>query len=123
MNKKAFALGALLAVVLSLCVMGFGEEIFGVQVYPGAKLDEPTTKFLKENLKMEGAAYRTADSVEKVAAFYKTQSMLKAVSVEKEGALFMKGSYELTVTIQNPWMDMKTGAKMTDTLISISKGK
>lgn len=72
---------------------------------------------------MEGAAYRTADSVEKVVAFYKTQNMLKAVSVEKEGALFMKGSYELTVTIQNPWMDMKTGAKMTDTLISISKGK
>lgn len=123
MIKRAFALAALLMLVLSFGALSFAEEVFGVPVYPGAKLDEQTTKFVKEGLKMEGAAYRTTDSVEKVAAFYKTQPMLKTVSIMKEGAMFMKGSYELTVTVQNPWMEMSTGKKMTDTLITISKGK
>ncbi len=123
MIKRAAAFSTLLIVVLTLGAWVFAEEVFGVQVYPGAKLDEQTTKFIKESLEQDGAAYRTADSVEKVAAFYKTQSIVKAVLVEKESAMFMKGSYELTVTIQNPWMNTKTGQKMTDTLVSIVKGK
>jgi len=120
-KKSVFIL--LSAMIFSIVALTSAEEIFGIQVYPGAKPDAETTKFLKEGLKVDGAAYRTPDSVEKVAAFYRTQKVLKSVSEDKEGAMFMKGSYEITVTIQNPWQDMKTGKQMTDTLISIVKGK
>jgi len=37
--------------------------------------------------------------------------------VTGEGALFKKG--KINVTLQSPWMNMKTGAMMKDTLISI----
>jgi hypothetical protein len=37
----------------------------------------------------------------------------------KEGAMFKKGNID--ITIQNPWMDMKSGRMMKDTLISIVK--
>lgn len=123
MTKRILVIALLLSVMLPAVALIYAEEIFGVQIYPGAKLDEETTKFLKDGLKVNGAAYRTSDSVAKVAAFYKTQKILSTVSEEKEGAMFMKGSYEVTVTIQNPWQNMKTGQKMTDTLISIVEAK
>jgi len=33
--------------------------------------------------------------------------------------MFKKG--DINITVQNPWMDMKTGQHRTDTLISIVK--
>jgi hypothetical protein len=123
MIKKISPTALLLAMMFSLIASVYAEEIFGIQVYPGAKLDSESTQFLKDSLNMNGAAYRTTDSVAKVSAFYKGQKVLAVVSEKKEGAMFMKGSYELTITIQNPWRNMKTGQQMTDTLISIAKPK
>ena len=123
MIKKISLTALLLAMMFSPVVSVYGEEIFGIQVYPGAKLDSETTQFLKDSLHLNAAAYRTTDSVAKVTTFYKGQKGLAVVSEKKEGAMFMKGSYELTVTIQNPWRNMKTGQQMTDTLISIAKPK
>jgi hypothetical protein len=123
MIKKISLTALLLAMMFSPVVSVYGEEIFGIQVYPGAKLDSETTQFLKDSLKLNGAAYRTTDSVEKVTAFYKGQKVLALVLEKKGKAGFMKGSYELTVTIQNPWRNMRTGQVMTDTLISIAKPK
>lgn len=37
----------------------------------------------------------------------------------EEGAMFKKG--DIDITIQNPWIDMKTGNIMKVTLISIVK--
>jgi hypothetical protein len=64
-------------VVLSLLFMSAvsADELFGVQVYPGAKLDEATSKVLKEQISVNGLCYRTNDSVKKVAEFYGKQGL------------------------------------------------
>ena len=95
------------------------QDVFGVPVYPGAKLDETTTKFLTEDMGMEAKAFRTADPVAKVAAFYKAKGLTE-IMVGDEGAMYKKGD-TVDVTIQNPWQNMKTGGMEKDTLISIVK--
>ena len=96
---------------------GNAEEKFGVVVYAGAMPDGGTSNFLKQ-MSPQSAAYRTADSVEKVVDFYKKQSGFKLIGdPTKEGAWFKKGKVD--VTIQSPWMDTKTGKMSKDTLISI----
>jgi hypothetical protein len=112
-----------IAVVVLTLAAGFvaAEEKFGVPVYPGAKYDAETSKAVKDMMKMETACYRTEDPISKVAAFYKEQGLKSIGDVTKEGALLRKG--KIDVTIQSPWMNMKTGAMMKDTLISIVKNK
>jgi hypothetical protein len=95
------------------------QEVFGVPVYPGAKLDEATTKFLAEMMGGEAKAFRTADPVAKVAAFYKSKGLTE-IMVDPEGAMYKQGD-AVDVTIQSPWQNMRTGAKEKDTLISIVK--
>jgi hypothetical protein len=95
------------------------KDVFGVAVYPGAKLDEATTKFLTESMGMNGKAFLTADPVAKVAEFYKTQG-LKEIMVSQEGAMFKKGD-DVDITLQNPWQNMQTGKMEKETLISIVK--
>jgi hypothetical protein len=95
------------------------QDVFGVPVYPGAKLDETTTKFLTEDMKMEAKAFRTTDPVAKVAAFYKAQGLTE-IMVGDEGAMYKKGD-TVDVTIQTPWQNMRTGVLEKDTLISIVK--
>ena len=114
----------MLVIIAILVVSGIhaasAEERFGVQVYPGAKYDEATSRSLKESMSIEAACFRTNDSVAKVVEFYKKQQSLSLLGeATKEGALFR--SKTVDVTVQNPWMNMKTGAMMKDTLISIVK--
>jgi hypothetical protein len=93
---------------------------FGIEVYPGAQPAPEVSKMLKDSMKVEGGTFTTADSVEKVTAFYKRQAGLKEnPGSDKESSSFMgKG---VMVTVQNPWMDMKTGTKKASTLVSIVK--
>jgi hypothetical protein len=95
------------------------KDVFGVPVYAGAKLDEATTKFLTESMGMEAKAFRTADPVAKVAAFYKAKGLTE-IMVAEEGAMYKKGD-TVDVTIQSPWQNMQTGGMEKDTLISIVK--
>jgi hypothetical protein len=95
------------------------KDVFGVPVYPGAKLDEATTKFLTESMGMNGKAFRTPDALAKVAEFYKTQG-LNEIMVSEEGAMFKKGD-DADITLQNPWQNMQTGKMEKETLISIVK--
>lgn len=108
-----------------------------IAVYPGAKPDAATTEFLRSQMGVEGAAYRTNDSLQKVAAFYQQQPGMKPMGdATKDSAAFVAGCKEefnavmkkkMTtgcthhVTVQNPWMDMKTGKMVADTLVSIVK--
>jgi hypothetical protein len=112
---------AFLAVALLAVMSAAGaEERYGVTVYPGAKYDEATSRAIKDGMGMEAACFRTNDSVAKVVDFYRQQKTLKLLGdATKEGALFR--SKTVDVTVQNPWMNMKTGAMMKDTLISIVK--
>ena len=115
--------GKMLSFVAGLFVAGIlvagAEEKFGVKVYDGAKYDATTSKTLSESMSIQAACYRTNDGVAKVTAFYAKQAGLESMGGDKEGAMFKKG--DVDITIQNPWMDMKTGKMMKDTLISIVK--
>lgn len=109
----------------------------GIAVYPGAKQDAATTGFLRSQMGVDGAAYRTADSLQKVAAFYQQQPGMKPMGdATKDSAAFVAGCREEYnavlkkkmstgcthhVTVQNPWMDMKTGKMVADTLVSVVK--
>lgn len=95
------------------------KDVFGVPIYPGAKPDEATTKFLTEGMGMEAKAFRTADPVAKVAAFYKAKGLIEIMLAE-EGAMYKKDD-NVDVTIQSPWQNMQTGSMEKDTLISIVK--
>ena len=115
--------GKIFLFVVVLFVAGIitagAEEKFGVKVYDGAKYDASTSKTLSESMSINAACYRTNDSVAKVVAFYKKQTGLESMGENKEGAMFKKGNID--ITIQNPWMDMKSGKMNKDTLISIVK--
>lgn len=114
---KRFAAIVLLSLVFS-SASALAEEKLGVRVYGGASFDASTTKFLKDSMSIEAFCYRTGDPIKKVVDFYKGQPGLKLLHSDDEGALFRKGT-DIDVTVQNPWMNMKTGELMKDTLISI----
>lgn len=140
---QGLAWGALCALALAVSgpvaaqTRGLDPAKPGVAVYPGAKHDAATSEFLRTSLQVDGAAYRTADDVAKVAAFYKGQAGVQAMGdAAKDSAAFSAGCKEefnaalkkkittgcaLQITVQRPWMDMKTGKMMPDTLVSIVK--
>jgi len=108
-----------LAISLALAAGQEIKEVFGVPVYPGAKLDEAVTKFLTESMGVEGQAFRTADPMAKVVEFYKAKGLTE-IMVDPEGAMFKKGD-NVDITLQNPWQNMQSGKMEKDTLISIVK--
>lgn len=133
--KKGILVVLSIAFVLFIFGSALAEEKFGVKVYDGAKYDAATSKALKESMSLNAHCYRTSDTASKVIEFYKKQPGLKLMGpATKEGALFQRckevlNEYtktkipqcDLDITIQNPWMDMKTGKMNKDTLISIVK--
>lgn len=91
---------------------------------------------LRDSMQLTAAAFRTNDGAAKVAAFYEKQNgMRKMPGATAEQALFSAGckaefnpylkkeSHQCgyQVTVQNPWMDMKSGKLVRDTLITIVK--
>ena len=129
---------AALAVVAAVLAGPVAAQAPGtIAVYPGAKPDAVTTEFLRSQKGVEGAAYRTNDSLQKVAAFYQQQPGMKPMGdATKDSAAFVAGCKEEFntvlkkkmstgcthhVTVQNPWMDMKTGKMVADTLVSVVK--
>lgn len=114
--RKAIGIGL---AALFLSAPAAAESQLGVAVYPGARPDAEVAAALKEAMQLTAHTYRTKDSVEKVALFYRAQKLKEMPGADKESAGFMaKGVH---VTVQNPWMDMKTGKRNNDTLISIVK--
>ena len=109
----------IVAVLLAFAVSAGAEEKFGIKVYDGAKYDASTSKSVSDGMQINASCYRTNDSVAKVAAFYKKQSGLDHMGGDAQGEMFKKG--DVDITIQNPWMDMKSGKMNKDTLISIVK--
>jgi len=91
---------------------------FGVPVYGAAKYDAEVSA---QVTKMSGqaACYRSSDALAKVTDFYSRQPGVNVVHTGVKGAMFkLKG---ITITLQSPWLDMKTGTRNTDTLISLVK--
>jgi hypothetical protein len=70
-------------------------------------------------MKVDAACYRTSATVAQVNEFYRKQSGTTEMHASEKGGMFKKG--DATITVQSPWLNMKTGQHMTDTLISIVK--
>jgi hypothetical protein len=115
--KKISLLVPVISILLAFTSIVLASEKFGIAVYPGAKPDPEYTKFVVQLSTGGGECYRTNDDLAKVADFYKKQPGMIYKGGNKESAMFKKGKVD--VTLQNPWMDLKTGGKNTDTLISI----
>jgi hypothetical protein len=118
MSIKSLAVFVLTVIVAGLTMAG-AEEKYGVKVYDGAKYDAETTQAVNSAMKIDGACYRTDATVAQVNEFYKKQLDTTEVHASAKGGLFKKGN--VNITVQSPWMNMKTGQHMTDTLISIVK--
>jgi hypothetical protein len=118
--KKIYGFVVVLSLLFTSAVSA--DELFGVQVYPGAKLDVAASKVLREQITVNGSCYRTNDSVKKVAKFYEKQGLKLAGDITEDSAIYRTNT-GVNVTIQNPWLDLNTGAMMHDTLISIVNTK
>lgn len=95
------------------------EAPFGVEVYPGARPAPEVAESLKAmNPQFEAKTYRTADAPAKVAAFYGKRLKAGQGNTDKSGMFTAPG---VMVTVQSPWLDMKTSKAQNDTLITIAK--
>jgi hypothetical protein len=113
---------AVFAVIAAACMsQAAAQSDPGVPVYPGAKPAPEVAEALKKQMNIAATTYRTSDSVEKVAEFYRKQSLKEGPGTSKQGAMFSGNGVNLT--IQNPWLDMKSGKVNNDTLVSIVKAR
>jgi hypothetical protein len=104
--------------LLFTLMLASAEDKFGVKVYDGAKFDADTTAFV-EHMGGQAACYRSADDLSKVIAFYSKLPGVAVIHTSAKGAMFKLNG--VTITLQSPWMNQKTGTRNTDTLISIVK--
>ncbi len=118
MKTKSLAVAVLLILAAGLSV-AVAEEKFGVKVYDGAQYDADTSQFLATAMKVDGACYRTTATPAQVNEFYKKQPGTTEIHTSPKGGMFKKDG--VTITVQSPWMNMKTHQEMKDTLISIVK--
>ena len=118
--KRLIVIFVMLMVTSVLSATASAEERFGAVVYPGAKYDETTSKYMSESRQLTIACFRTNDSLDKVAAFYRKQKEFSIRGeVMKENARFQSSTVD--VTLQSPWLNVISGRMMNDTLISIVK--
>ena len=109
----------LLTVTLFFTLMlASAEDKGGVKVYDGAKYDADTSAFVAQ-MGGQAACYRSADSLAKLVAFYSKLPGVTVIHTGAKGAMFKLNG--VNITLQSPWLNMKTGAHNTDTLISIVK--
>ena len=105
-----------LAAVVSILALSAPAAAKDVPVYPGARADAGVAADLKKQMKIDATFHRTSDSVAKVSGFYR-QHLKELGAGNDKGATFTGD--KVMVTVQNPWMDMKSGKVQNDTLISI----
>jgi hypothetical protein len=111
----------------------FDTEESGIPLYPGAVHDAETESFLRDNMGLHASVYQSDDNVTEISSFFE-DSGLKRIHADKEGVLLKRCAEEynpylkktmstsdcdVEITIQSPWMDMKTGKLKKNTLISI----
>ncbi len=104
--------------LLFALALASAEDKWGVKVYDGAKYDADTSAFVAQ-MGGQAACYRSADSLAKLVAFYSKLPGVAVIHTGDKGAMFkLNGA---SITLQSPWMNMKTGVRNSDTLISIVK--
>jgi hypothetical protein len=108
----------LILTLLFTLMLASAEDKWGVKVYDGAKYDADTSALVAQ-MGGQAACYRSADSLANLVNFY---SKLLGIAVIRNGD---KGAMSklngVSITLQSPWMNMKTGVHNSDRLISIVK--
>ncbi len=104
------------AVVTTLVMLAGAQEKFGVKIYPGAK-EFPVAEQALANMGITAGCYRTGDSKEKVAAFYRQQPGLRQTS--QTDVLFEFEGMGVKMEIDSPWVDTSNFSSQRDTLICI----
>jgi hypothetical protein len=99
-------------------MLASAEDKWGVKVYDGAKYDADTSAFVAQ-MGGQAACYRSADSLAKLVNFYSKLPGVTVIHTGDKGAMFKLNG--VSITLQSPWMNMKTGVHNSDTLISIVK--
>jgi hypothetical protein len=99
-------------------MLATAEDKWGVKVYDGAKYDAETSAVVAQ-MGGEAACYRSSDALAKVVAFYSKLPGITVIHTGDKGAMFKLNG--ISITLQSPWLNMKTGAHNSDTLISIVK--
>ena len=113
--RNTFLLTLIFAFTLMLAS---AEDKFGVKVYDGAKYDADTSAIVAQ-MGGQAACYRSAGELSKVLDFYTKLPGSVLIHTGAKGAYFKVNG--VNVTVQSPWMNMKTGVHNSDTLISIVK--
>lgn len=99
-------------------MLASAEDKWGVKVYDGAKYDADTSAVVAQ-MGGQASCYRSSDELTKVIAFYSKLPGVAVIHTSAKGAMFKLNG--VSITLQSPWMNMKTGARNSDTLISIVK--
>jgi hypothetical protein len=104
--------------LLFTLMLASAEDKWGVKVYNGAKYDADTSAFVAQ-MGGQAACYRSAESLANLVVFYSKLPGVTVIHTGDKGAMFKLNG--VTITLQSPWMNMKTGVRNSDTLISIVK--
>ena len=104
--------------LLFTLMLASAEDKWGVKVYDGAKYDADTSAVVSQ-MGGQAACYRSADSLAKLVDFYSKLPGVAVIHKGDKGAMFKLNG--VSITLQSPWMNMKTGVRNSDTLISIVK--
>ena len=117
---KAMALFTLLA---SATAQGGADNVAGIQLYPGSSASgvEGSEKIVKDTGYKTVACRHTTDSLSKVVAFYRNDKQLTLLGEpSKDNAGFVSKT-GASITINSPWIDMKTLASNDSTMICIAQ--
>lgn len=104
--------------LLFTLMLASAEDKWGVKVYDGAKYDADTSAAVAQ-MGGQASCYRSSDDLSKVVAFYSKLPGITIIHTSAKAAMFKLSG--VSITLQSPWMNMKTGARNSDTLISIVK--
>ncbi|HEY5248821.1 MAG TPA: hypothetical protein VIJ15_10295, partial [Dermatophilaceae bacterium] len=109
--------------VVSSAAEPAADRNLGIPLYPGASEAgvEGAEKTIKASGYATGVCRRTRDSLAKVVAFYKKQPGLALVGEPTEdNAAFSGPAAGSSLSLNSPWMDVKTLQMQKDTLICIA---
>jgi len=121
MRHVMFGLTLLVTIFASFASLQ-GADLFGIQVYEGARLDTEETNFLKK-VGSDGYCYRTGDDVKKVTAFYQKHPGLTSLGIDGTGGMFVKeeNGHTVYIRIASPWQPAKGGEMKKDTIVVITR--
>ena len=114
----------LVTATLALCFAApahAADAVAGIALYPGASSSnvESSEKVLKDSGYPTAVCRHTADSVAKVFAFYRNDKQLQPLGEPTKDNAGFAGTAGASMSINSPWVDLKTLRSNNDTMICI----